>query len=62
MAIYDIHGRLVRTLHNGPQSAGEQSTMWDGRDRSGRNMPSGTYLYRVDTGISVGYGKVVLAK
>jgi hypothetical protein len=62
VAIYDIHGRLVRTLHNGPQSAGEQSTMWDGRDRSGRNMSSGTYLYRVDTGTSAGYGKVVLAK
>jgi len=62
VAIYDIHGRLVRTLHNGPQSVGEQSTVWDGRDRHGRNMPSGTYLYRVDTGAVAGFGKVVLAK
>jgi hypothetical protein len=62
VAIYDIHGRLVRTLHNGPQSVGEQSTVWDGRDRNGRNMPSGTYLYRVDAGTVAGFGKVVLAK
>lgn len=60
--IYDIHGRLVRTLHNGPQSVGEQSVTWDGRDRQGRNMPSGTYLYRVNTGTAAGMGKVTLAK
>jgi hypothetical protein len=62
VAIYDIHGRLVRTLHNGPQSAGEQSVTWDGRDRQGRNLPSGTYLYRVNTGTAAGMGKVTLAK
>lgn len=62
VAIYDIHGRMVRTIHNGPQSAGERSVVWNGRDRHGRDMPSGTYLYRVDTGEVAGMGKITLAK
>ena len=62
VAIYDIHGRMVRTIHNGQQSAGERSVTWDGHDRNGRAMPSGTYLYRVDTGSTAGMGKITLAK
>ena len=62
VTIYDIQGRMVRTIFNGPQSVGEQSITWDGTDRTGRDMPSGTYLYRVDTGLSAGMGKITLAK
>lgn len=62
VSIYDIQGRMVRSLFNGPQGVGEQSVAWNGRDRHGRDMPSGTYLYRVDTGLSFGMGKVTLAK
>jgi hypothetical protein len=62
VAIYDIQGRMVRTIFNGPQGIGEQSVTWDGTDRTGRDMPSGTYLYRVDTGLSAGMGKITLAK
>jgi hypothetical protein len=62
VAIYDIQGRMVRTIFNGPQGVGEQSVTWDGTDRTGRDMPSGTYLYRVDAGLSAGMGKITLAK
>jgi hypothetical protein len=62
VTIYDIQGRIVRTLFNGPQTVGKQSVTWDGRDRIGREMPSGTYLYRVDTGMATGRGKITLAK
>jgi hypothetical protein len=62
VTIYDIQGRIVRTLFDGPQALGEQSVTWDGRDRTGRIMPSGTYLYRVDTGAAADMGKITLAK
>ncbi len=62
VAIYDIQGRMVRTIFNGPQGVGEQLVTWNGTDRTGRDMPSGTYLYRVDTGLSAGMGKITLAK
>jgi hypothetical protein len=62
VAIYDIKGRLVRTLSNGPREAGRHEIGWDGRDRTGRNVPSGPYLYRVEAGAQSGTGKITLAR
>jgi hypothetical protein len=47
LRIYDIAGRLVRTLVDGHQPAGDQSVTWDGRDDQGRPAPSGIYRYRM---------------
>ena len=45
LRVFSIDGRLVRTLVDGPLSAGEQGVTWDGRDDDGRALPSGLYLY-----------------
>ena len=37
LAIYDQRGRLLRTLVDAAQSAGEQSVDWDGQDSRGRS-------------------------
>jgi len=42
--IYDVSGRLVRTLVDVPQGAGDHSVTWDGRDRAGRVVPRGIYV------------------
>jgi flagellar hook assembly protein FlgD len=47
LAVYDISGRLVRTLESGSLAAGQYSRVWDGRDASGRSVSSGTYFYRL---------------
>jgi hypothetical protein len=57
--VYDVGGRLVRTLGSGRLSAGSHVTEWDGRDESGAHVPRGTYFYRVDTGRGAVSGKVV---
>ncbi len=44
--IYDVVGRKVRTLVDGDKSAGYYSVVWNGRDERGRDVSSGTYLYR----------------
>ncbi len=47
--IYDVRGRLVRTLR-GPGGAAwvaELHVDWDGRDRAGRQVPSGRYWARL---------------
>ena len=62
LRIYNATGQLVRILVNGRRSADHHAVTWDGRDRIGREMPSGTYLYRVDTGTATGRGKITLAK
>jgi hypothetical protein len=48
LAIYDVQGRLVRSLVDGWQRAGRQSVVWDGRDDGGGVVASGAYLYRLD--------------
>ena len=40
-------GRLVDTIHRGPLPAGESSFTWQGRDRNGRAVASGSYFLRL---------------
>jgi hypothetical protein len=46
LAIYNIHGQLVRRLISGKRAPGTYAVAWDGRDEQGRPAASGTYLYR----------------
>jgi len=60
--IYDPRGRLVRSFDPGRKSAGEHSTIWDGRDDRGNILPSGRYLIQMKVG-SKGYrSKALLLK
>lgn len=47
---YDVQGRLVRTIADGFVAAGTREVGWDGRDDSGRALPSGTYFLRLVAG------------
>ncbi len=44
--VYDIRGRMVRTLDRGMKGAGTYSVFWDGTDNNGRQVSSGVYFYR----------------
>jgi len=46
--IFDVSGRLVKTLVNTPQSEGQKSTTWDGRNNAGERVGSGLYFYRLN--------------
>ena len=49
LRIFDVEGRLVRTLHAGQRfEAGRHELQWNGRDDAGRALPSGVYLCRLD--------------
>lgn len=50
MTIYDVGGRAVRTLVDGPQAAGPHDVQWDGNDDRGNRLPAGVYSYRVQSG------------
>ena len=51
LAVYDLAGRLVRTLVDGrAMEAGRHDETWDGRDESGRTVAAGVYVARVHVG------------
>ncbi|MBD3290774.1 T9SS type A sorting domain-containing protein [candidate division KSB1 bacterium] len=50
LEIYDILGRLIRTLVQGHQLRGEKIVVWDGRDIQNKNVQSGIYFYKLKTG------------
>jgi hypothetical protein len=45
--IYDVAGRLVRSLHRGVRPRGTHEAVWNGRDGGGNRMTSGIYFYRL---------------
>jgi hypothetical protein len=44
LALYDLSGRLRRTLLSGEFAAGVQRVTWDGRDAHGQHLPAGVYF------------------
>jgi hypothetical protein len=60
--IYDIAGRLVRTLVDGPLSAGPYKIVWDGTDAQHRAMASGVYVYLLETRSFHSRRKLVLVR
>jgi hypothetical protein len=50
LAVFDIAGRRVRTLVDRVLPDGVEHTVtWNGRDQFNRAVPSGIYLYRIET-------------
>jgi hypothetical protein len=48
LTIYDVNGRLVRTLVDGVESSGERTASWNGTDEGGNPVASGVYFYRLN--------------
>jgi hypothetical protein len=60
LRVFDVAGRLMRTLKDGWMSPGEHSAVWDQRDNAGRVVSAGLYFIRFETaGASLGQ-KVIL--
>jgi hypothetical protein len=62
LAIYDVHGRLVKTLLHERFAVGSHSVAWDGTDRLGRKAPAGVYVYKLSAGNQVLTKKAILER
>ena len=62
LRVYDLRGRVVRTLVDATRAAGPHSVEWNGRDDGGVRAASGVYFYRLDAGGSVVSKKMVLVE
>jgi len=50
LRIYDVSGRVVRTLVNGKKAADYHSTKWDAKGDGGKSVGYGVYFLRMDAG------------
>ncbi len=57
LSIFDLNGRLVEELFSGRQSAGDYHYIW-----SGKNLPSGVYFIRLQSGDQRVIQKCLLVK
>jgi len=62
LEIFDVSGRVVRTLVDECRPAGSYIETWDGRDGGGRALPSGLYSIRLTTGSVTRTIKAVLIR
>jgi hypothetical protein len=49
LKVYDVSGRLVRTLVEETRDAGRYEVVWDGKNGGGRGVASGIYFCRMQT-------------
>lgn len=47
LAVYDVGGRLVRTLSTDPQAPGEHTLEWNRRNAAGQEVQAGVYFIRL---------------
>ena len=48
LTVYDVLGRRVRQVWQGPLGAGSHRFTWDGRDEAGKAVAAGVYIYQVE--------------
>ena len=62
LSIYDVKGRLINTLSNGNEAAGEHAVIWYGKNNAGDLVNSGVYFYKVESDIGTSTRKMILLK
>lgn len=62
ISVYNIRGEKIRSLHRGLPKSAKLQVIWDGRDEQGRQLPSGMYLYRMQTGDFIQTRKMLMMK
>jgi len=62
LKVYDVTGRLVKTLANREFSVGEHSLYWDGSNDNGQLVSRGVYFYQLRTPTFVSQKKLAVLK
>ena len=62
VTIYDMMGRVIRTLLNDQQTAGYKSIQWNATNNAGQSVSAGLYLYMIQAGEFRQTKKMVLLK
>ena len=60
--IYDLNGRLVKTVLEEDMPLGEYQTLWDGKNFDNEVVASGTYIVKLVAGNFKAIKKIVVIK
>ena len=59
LTLYDLSGRQIATLEDGPRAAGEHAIPWHGQDDQGTPVPAGVYIAQLRVADQTGAGTVL---
>ena len=62
LSVFDMSGRLIRTLKNAPMGVGNYEAEWDAKDNDGNKVSTGVYLIHFASGSYTSTQKVLLLK
>jgi len=62
LKVFDVTGRVVRTLLGRDLEPGQHSVSWNGMSDRGERVSSGVYFYELRTPVDAATGKLVLMK
>ena len=56
--IFDLSGRLMKTVYEGSDRSGRYARTWDGTDAHGQVVPPGSYIFRIEVDADSGNEEV----
>jgi hypothetical protein len=59
LAIYDLNGRLIRSLVNENQTEGSHRVVWDAMNSNGNNLHNGIYLIKIESASGIQIEKII---
>lgn len=62
LKIYTVQGEFVKELVDGVQASGSHRITWDGSNYRNDRLPSGVYMYRLNTGNQTDTRKMLLVR
>jgi mono/diheme cytochrome c family protein len=62
LAVYDVRGRRVRQIESEIRPAGVYTMFFDGRDQNGKDLASGVYFMRLESGGNVATKRVTIVR
>jgi hypothetical protein len=62
VSVYDLRGRLIRTLVDEKKAPGIYQVHWDGKDNRDKRASSGVYLYRIIAGDFTSTRKMIIVR
>jgi flagellar hook assembly protein FlgD len=58
IGVFDLAGRRIRSLAQGPRSVGRYEVAWDGRTDSGSRVRNGVYFLRASMGTELRVARI----